>query len=100
MAITVSPNPVNLQWSNFRTVPNLPDEEAHVDINFNVPNRPFRRVDGQFTMAETFQIGVSPEAKKVQGASPMAREFSELRALGTAIRNCFNRHKDTLMPPI
>jgi len=126
MAITVSPNPVNLQWSNFRTVPSLPDEEAHVDINFNVPNRPFRQVNGQFMMAETFQIGVLPVAKVVQGASQtaellsheqghynlgilvgwaMAREFMQLQApnpaaLGTAIRNCFNRHKDTLMPPI
>ncbi|MFW5810229.1 MAG: hypothetical protein ACOCWY_01340 [Thermodesulfobacteriota bacterium] len=76
MAITVSPNPVNLQWINFRTVPNLPDEDAHADISFNVPNRPFRRVDGQFMIAETFQIGVSPEAKVVEGASQTAELLS------------------------
>ena len=54
MAITVVPNPVNLQWSNFRPVPNLPNEDAHIDIDFNVPNRPFRRVNGRIMMAETF----------------------------------------------
>jgi len=126
MAITVTPNPVNLQWSNFRAVSHLPDEDAHIDINFNVPNRPFRRVNGRFMMAETFQIGVSPIAKVVQGASQtadllsheqghydigilvawaMARDFMELTAanpaaLTNAIRTCFNQHKDTRMRSI
>ena len=126
MAITVAPNPVSLQWSNFRTVPSLPNEDAHIDINFNVPNRPFRRVNGQFMMAETFQIGVSPDARVVRGASQtaellaheqghydlgvlvawaMARDFMRLQAatpaaLASAAGTCFNRHKNTLMRPI
>jgi hypothetical protein len=126
MAITVAPNPVNLQWSNFRSAPTPPDEEAHIDINFNVPNRPFRRVNGRILMAETFQIGVSPNAKVRQGASQtadllsheqghynlgilvawaMAHDFMQLEAansaaLGNAIRACFNLHKDTRMRSI
>ena len=123
MAITVTPNPVNLQWSNFRSVPNLPNEDAHIDINFNVPNRSFRRVNGQFLMAETFPIGVSPDARVVRSASQtadllsheqghydlgilvawaMANDFMQLQAanpaaLGTAISTCFNLHKNTRM---
>ncbi|MBK1722458.1 hypothetical protein [Thiocystis violacea] len=126
MAITVSPNPRTLQWSNFREVPSLPDEDAHIDINFSVPNRPFRSVDGRFRMAETFQIGISPVATVRRGASQtgallsheqghydigilvghaMARDFMALEAatvgeLTTAITNCFNRHRQTLMAPI
>ena len=126
MAITVTPNPVNLTWSNFMTVSYLPDEDAHVDINFSFPNRPFRCLNARFMMAETFQIGVSPVATVVQGASQtadllsheqghydigrlvawaMARDFMELTAanpaaLNTAIRTCFNQHKDTRMRAI
>ena len=126
MAITVAPNPVNLRWSHFSPVASLPGEDAHIDINFNIPNRPFRRVGGQFMMAETFQIGVSPVARVVRGASQtaellsheqghydlgilvawaMARDFMQLQAaspgaLATAITNCFNQHKNTRMRPI
>ena len=126
MAITVVPNPVNLQWSNFRSVPNLPNEDAHIDIDFNVPNRPFRRVNGRIMMAETFQIGVSPDAKVVRGASQtadllsheqghynlgilvawaLAHDFMQLQAansaaLASACRTCFNLHKNTRMRPI
>ena len=126
MAITVVPNPVNLQWSNFRSVPNLPNEDAHIDIDFNVPNRPFRRVSGQIMMAETFQIGVSPDAKVVRDASQtadllsheqghynlgilvaraLAYDFMQLQAansaaLARACRTCFTLHKNTRMRPI
>jgi hypothetical protein len=126
MAITVAPNPVNLTWNHFTYVSYLQDEDAHVNINFNVPNRPFRRVGDRFMMAETLQIGVSPVATVVQGASQtadllsheqghydlgilvawaMARDFMELTAanpaaLTTAVRTCFNQHKDTRMSAI
>ncbi|NEX20827.1 DUF922 domain-containing Zn-dependent protease [Thiorhodococcus mannitoliphagus] len=126
MAITVAPNPRTLQWRNFREVPSLPDEDAHIDIDFSVPNRPFRSVNGRFRMAETFQIGVAPVATVRRGASQtsallaheqghydigilvahaMARDFMALEAdsvgeLSTAIRDCFNRHRQTLMRPV
>lgn len=128
MAITVTPNPVTLKWSNFKTVFHLPvtNEDAHIDISFNIPNRPFRRANGRIMMAETFQIGVSPIAKVINNASQtadllsheqghydigiliawaMARDFMKLTAatpaaLKNAIRTCFNLHKETRMRPI
>ena len=126
MSITVTPNPRTLQWSNFREVGSLPDEDAHIDISFNVPNRPFRSLNGRFRMAETFQIGVSPVATVRRGASrtgallsheqghydigilvgeAMARDFMALEAsstgeLVTAITSCFDLHRLTRMGAI
>jgi Bacterial protein of unknown function (DUF922) len=126
MAITVSPNPTTLTWNNFRPVSSLPNEDAHINIGFNLPNRPFRRVDGVFRMAEDLELGVVPQARVVSRASKtddllsheqghynigiltahaMARDFMALeaatqRALADAISAAFDLHRLTRMPAL
>jgi hypothetical protein len=126
MPITVTPNPKTLSWSNFSGVDSLPDEDAHIDIAFNVPNRPFRKVDGLYMMAESFPLGVSPVAKVVKKATKtdallsheqghynigilaghaMARDFAALQAstpkeLAQLINDAFDLHRLTRMKAV
>ena len=127
MAITVAPNPRNLKWSNFSEVESLSgNEDAHIDMNFTIPEKDFRRVDGKWKMAETFEIGVSPIAKVKQGANKTAKLLSheqghydigilaahamarDLEALATAtpqqlveaIKAKFKLHRVTRLKPI
>src|SRR5690349_21382619 len=73
MAITVRPNPTSLAWSNFTPVGTLPgNEDAHIDFNFVIPTRPPRQVNGNWMLAETFEIGVSPIAKVKNSATQTA----------------------------
>lgn len=70
MAITVRANPVSLAWSNFTPVHTLVgNEDAHIDLNFVIPTRPPRRVGGNWMLAETFEMAVSPVAKVKRSAS-------------------------------
>ncbi|MBI4910887.1 MAG: hypothetical protein HY820_45175 [Acidobacteria bacterium] len=127
MAITVRPNPTTLAWSNFTTVSTLSgNEDAHIDFNFVIPNRPLRRVGGNFMLAETFEIGVSPIAKVKQGANQtaallaheqghydiaiavawaLAADLQTLSAasqgaLSTALTTTFNLHRTTRMAAV
>ena len=76
MAITVKPNPRTLNWGHFSSVQSLPNEDAHIDISFNMPNKPFRKVGSVYMLAETFELGVSPVAKVVRGTSKTAALLS------------------------
>jgi hypothetical protein len=126
LAITVVPKPRDLKWSNFKVVPSLPDEDAHIDIGFTFPNKPFRKVDGAWMMAEEFELTVSPVAKIKEGANKtadllsheqghynigiltgeaMARDLMALSAptqqgLVTAINAAFDLHRKTRMKAI
>ena len=127
MAITTAASPARLEWPLF--IPNaaLPaGEDAHVDPRFGVPTRPPRQVGGQFMLAETFQITVTPVARVKPGISQtatllaheqghydigllaarvLARDLQNLQAptqpaLATALRDCFNLHTITRLGPI
>lgn len=127
MAITVTPNPVSLSWSNFTPVSTLPgNEDAHIDFNFVVPTRPPRQVGSNWMLAETFAIAVSPVAKvktsATQTAALLAHEqghydiailvaralAADLQALsaptqaalGQALNTTFNLHRTTRMGAI
>jgi hypothetical protein len=70
MAITVVANPTALAWSNFSPVDSLAgDEDAHIDFNFVIPNRPPRHAGGSWSLAETFEIAVSPIARVLRDAA-------------------------------
>jgi uncharacterized protein DUF922 len=125
MAITALANPARLEWRHFRDVSVLPGSEwAHVDPHFDIPNRPLRQVDGQFMLAETFQVTVTPIARARRGitrtptllaheqghydlvllaARAMARDLQTLRApnraaLQTALQQCYTLHATRLGP--
>ena len=127
MAITVAPKPRDLGWSDFNVVASLPGkEDAHIDMKYDIPNKNFRKVDGVWRMAETFEIAVSPVAKILDGTSKtakllsheqghynigilvghaMARDFEALSAatpqqLADAITNKFKLHRITRMKPV
>lgn len=127
MAITVVPRPVTVSWSDFSTVDSLPsDEDAHIDMGYEVENKNFRRVGGQFMVAETLEVRVKPLAKVLRSASQtdtllaheqghydigilagraLARELASLHAatpaaLGLAMRSCFTLHTVTRLDPI
>ena len=127
MAITAAPNPRDLSWSDFNVVSSLPgNEDAHIDMKYDIPEKDFRKVDGLWRMAETFEIAVSPVAKILDGTNKtakllsheqghydigilvghaMARDFEALatstpQALVDAIKNKFKLHRITRMKPI
>ncbi len=127
MAITVVPRPVTVSWSDFSPADSLPsDEEAHMDIGFDVENKNFRRVGNQFMVAETLEVGVKPQARVLRSASQtdkllaheqghydigilaaraLARELAALHAatpaaLGLAMKSCFTLHRVTRLDPI
>jgi hypothetical protein len=127
MAITVVPKPVTVSWSDFNTVDSLPvDEDAHIDMGYEVENKSFRRVGGQFMVAETLEVRVKPLAKVLRSASQtgtllaheqghydigilaaraLARELALLHAatpaaLGLAMRSCFTLHTVTRLDPV
>jgi hypothetical protein len=127
MTITAVANPTSLEWRHFTPSAAIPaGEDAHIDPRFDVPNRPLRQVDGQFMLAETFQITVTPVARVRPGTSQtatllaheqghydigllaarvMARDLQNLRApnraaLATALQNCFTLHTVTRLGTI
>ena len=64
MAITAAASPPSLEWRHFTPSAGVPaGEDAHIDPHFDVPTRPLRQVGGQFMLAETFQITVTPVAR-------------------------------------
>jgi len=127
MAITAAASPPSLEWRHFTPSAGVPaGEDAHIDPHFDVPTRPLRQVGGQFMLAETFQITVTPVARVRPGTSQtatllaheqghydlgllaarvMARDLQNLRAstqaaLGTALRDSFTLHTVTRLGPI
>ena len=70
MSITVVPNPVTLTWANFAEARSLSNhEDAHIDLGYEVQNRPLRRVNNQFMLAETLELRVRPIARVLRGAN-------------------------------
>ena len=57
MPITILPRPITLAWSDFSPVNALSNnEDAHIDPGYEIQNRPLRRVNNQFMLAETFEL--------------------------------------------
>jgi hypothetical protein len=127
MAITVTPNPRMLGWSNFKPVDSLDnDEDAHIDMDYTIPTKNLRKVDGKYKLAETFAIVVKPVAKVLRGANKtpkllaheqshyeigilvgwaMARDLEALEAetpakLGEKLTATFDLHRQTRMKPV
>jgi hypothetical protein len=76
MAITVVANPVSLTWSNFRpSAVRLidPSDGTFIDaltrFNYNIANRPFQRIDGQFALADQLTITITPNARVYTGVT-------------------------------
>lgn len=127
MPITAVPNPATLSWGNFTKVESLPvNEDAHIDMDYQVQNRPIRRVGGQFMLAETLEVRVRPRARVLKTANQtddllaheqghydigllagraLARDLAGLSAatpaeLGTAANDAFTLHTRTRLKPI
>jgi len=73
MPITIVPHPVTLSWSDFTPVDALSHhEDAHIDPGFELQNRPLRRVNNQFMLAENIELRVSPRARVLKRANQTA----------------------------
>ena len=74
MAITSVARPPTLSWTNFVSVANLVDptdgtpQDSVTKFRFDIPDRRPRQIGNEFAMAETFEIGVTPDAKIRTGA--------------------------------
>lgn len=124
MSIRVTANPVLLTWPNFRPVQSLKKgEDAHIDLNFDLQNRDFRKVDGKFMLADNLTLTVTPDARVLKSANQtadllsheqghynigilvgraMARELEQLsdatpKGLATAASKIFDMHRLTRM---
>jgi hypothetical protein len=124
MAITVRANPTTLTWANFTGVANLAgNEDAHINIDFDIPSVPPRQVGSNWMLAETFEIVVRPVAKVKNSATQtadllsheqghynigiavgwaMASDLQSLSAptraaLGQQLTTAFNLHRTTRM---
>lgn len=127
MSIQVVPIPAQLAWSQFKVVDSIPHgEDAHTDLNFNLPNRNFRMVGGQYMLADNLRMTVSPIIRVLKGANQtadllaheqghynigilvgraMARELETLSSanahtLANTASKVFDRHRLTLMPVV
>jgi hypothetical protein len=127
MAIQVIASPVQLSWSQFKEADSIPHgEDAHTDINFQLGNRNFRHANGQYMLADSLTLTVSPIVKVLKGANKtadllsheqghynigilvgraMARELEKLSSpnphtLAKAASDTFDRHRLTLMPVV
>jgi hypothetical protein len=73
MSITVRRNPERLTWADFICIPIVIDPNdgteqiAFTAFNFDIPEQPPRRVDGQLALAETFEITITPRARVKMG---------------------------------
>jgi len=125
MAITVVARPAVLAWANFRSVAAQivdPNDGTLVDaltrFDFNLPDRPARRVGGHFALAYPNVITITPNAQVFNGvlqtaallsheqfhydvgvatARALARQLMRLRAateaaLGAAVRDAARLH--------
>lgn len=79
MAITVQATPLTLTWAHFVPVAaRLVDPndgslvEAFTRFNFNMPNRPPRRVGGQLALADPLVITITPNAQVWRGVAQTA----------------------------
>jgi hypothetical protein len=73
MGVTVQANPQQLSWDNFREVASLTNgEDAHIDVGFDISVANPRQIGGQWALAETFTITVTPRAKVLSSASKTA----------------------------
>jgi hypothetical protein len=127
MPITAGADPATLEWRHFTEVPSLTvGEDAHIDMNFEIPNRPIRRVDGQLALNDNFVVRVTPRARVKRGANrtaallaheqghynigflaarTMARALEALRApdqatLRQLLEACFRLHTNTRLAVI
>lgn len=127
MAIQVVPQPAQLAWSQFRVVDSIPNgEDAHTDINFDLAHKNFRRVNGQFMLADNLTLTVSPILRVLKGANQtadllaheqghfnigilvgraMARELEQLSSanphtLAATATRVFDMHRLTRMPVV
>lgn len=73
MPITILPHPTTLSWSDFSTVNALSNhEDAHIDPGYEIQNRPLRRINNLFMLAETFELRVHPRARVLKTANQTA----------------------------
>ncbi len=127
MAITVLANPQQLAWENFREVGSLTNgEDAHIDVGFDISVAQPRQVGGQWALAESFTITVTPRARVLSTANKtdallaheqghydigllagraLGRDLAALRAASfAALRNAldatFTLHRVTRLGPI
>jgi hypothetical protein len=127
MSIRVVAVPVTLLWSQFKVVDSLPGvEDAHTQVNFALPNSPFRSVGGQYMFADNVTITVSPMLRVLKTANQtadllaheqghynigilvgraMARELETLsspnpRSLTASLTAAFDKHRLKLMPVV
>ena len=73
MPITILPHPITLSWSDFSTANSLSNhEDAHIDPGYEIQNRPLRRVNNRFMLAESFELRVHPRARVLKTANQTA----------------------------
>lgn len=73
MPITVTPTPVSLAWSNFSAVRALTNgEDAHIDVGFDLQNKPLRKVGTHWMLAEDIELKVRPQARVLRTANQTA----------------------------
>lgn len=70
MSIRVVANPILLSWTQFQSVQSLSNnEDAHIEIGFNLQNGPFRKVGSQFMLADNLTLTVVPRARVLKTAN-------------------------------
>jgi hypothetical protein len=78
MAITARRIPERLTWADYLLIPivinphDSTEQDAFTAFNFDIPEKPFRTVDGQLALAETFEITITPYARAKMGGSQTA----------------------------
>ncbi|MCB1026028.1 MAG: hypothetical protein KDB79_16650 [Acidobacteria bacterium] len=83
MPITVQANPANLTWANFRVVPNkILDpadgtlQDSFTKFDYQMPDRPARRIDGKLAFADPLTITITPDAQVWSGVAQTAALLS------------------------